>query len=276
MIDPIKFSIGLVLAVLIAFAARKVRALNRSGMWAAALLGTIIMGLGGFGWAVLLMGFFISSSLLSRLFKKQKGSLDEKYAKGSERDAGQVLANGGIAGLFAILHVFFPQAIFPWLGFAGALASANADTWATELGVLSPYLPRKITTLKSVERGTSGGVTLTGTLAALGGSAFIALLAVLFQPEGLTAGNTLAWFTAIALAGLGGSLVDSLLGASLQAIYRCPVCNKETERSPLHTCGTTTTLLRGVAWLNNDWVNTLCTFSGAILCLLLALQRATF
>ncbi len=269
MIDPIKFLVGMALAALIAFGARKARALNRSGMGASFLLGSVIMGLGGLPWAILLMGFFISSSLLSRLFKKQKGMLDEKYAKGSERDAGQVLANGGIAGLAVLAHVAFPQSPLPWLAFAGALAAANADTWATELGTLSPQLPRKITTFKMVERGTSGGVTLTGTFAALCGSAFIALLAFLIPPGELVNGQNVSWFGFISVAGLGGSLVDSLLGASLQAIYRCPVCNKETERYPTHTCGSATTLLRGIAWLNNDWVNTLCTLSGALLCLLL-------
>ena len=118
------------------------------------------------GWiwlGYLLLGFFISSSLLSRLFKRRKANLEEKFSKGSQRDAGQVFANGGIAGLFVILHVLMPEALWPWLGFAGALAAANADTWATELGVLSRAAPRLITTGKTVEPGTSGGVSWTGT-----------------------------------------------------------------------------------------------------------------
>src|SRR5512133_267555 len=90
--------IAFALAALIGAAAWKAHALSPSGALAATALGTVIFGLGGLGWAVVLMGFFISSSALSRLFRKRKVRLDEKFSKGSQRDAGQVLANGGIAG----------------------------------------------------------------------------------------------------------------------------------------------------------------------------------
>ena len=287
---PFQILVGLVLAIAIALAARQARALSVSGAVAAAVLGACIFGLGGLGWAVLLLAFFISSSALSRLFKRRKQSLDEKFSKGSERDAAQVLANGGIAGLFAIAHAVFPGAVWPWLCCAAALAAANADTWATELGVLNPSPPVLITTGKPVERGTSGGISLYGTLAAASGSALIAFFGALFwqgntglNPVGLTTlaavmlgaapigirfAQGLGWFALLALAGLFGSLVDSLLGATLQAIYHCPQCKKETEKHPLHTCGTRTTLVRGLPWLDNDWVNTACTLAGALAAIL--------
>ncbi len=261
---------GLVLAVIVALAAWRVGALNRQGALAAALLGTVIFGLGGLGWAILLLGFFISSSTLSRLFRRRKMVFDEKFSKTAQRDTGQVLANGGIAGLFVLLHALLPGAAWPWAGFAGALAAANADTWATELGVLSRATPRLITTGHPVERGTSGGVSGMGTLAAAGGSLLIAILAVLFwqgDPLRLPA-NGLARLAEITLAGLAGSLVDSLLGATIQAIYWCPNCRKETERHPLHTCGTPTIRMRGWTWLDNDWVNAACTMVGAVVALL--------
>jgi len=213
--------IGFSCALIIAVAAKRAGSLNRSGLWAAAALGTVVMGLGGFGWAVVLMGFFISSSLLSRIFRGQKSALEEDYHKGGERDAGQVFANGGAAAFFVLLHLLLPESPLPSLGFSAALAAANADTWATELGVLSPAMPRRITNMEIVARGTSGAVTFTGTLAALCGSAFIAMLAVLFWPgePALTLSTALRWLALIAFAGLFGSLIDSLLGASLQAIY---------------------------------------------------------
>jgi uncharacterized protein (TIGR00297 family) len=262
--------LGILLALIVSILAIRARALTRSGAAAATLLGTVIFGLGGLSWAVVLLAFFITSSGLSRLFGRRKSSLNEKFSKGSQRDAWQVLANGGAAGVFVLLHLVFPGSTWPWFGFAGSLAAANADTWATELGVLSRSAPRLITTGKPTERGTSGAISVTGTLAALAGGLLIGVFAAAlwqilfpvpvshpFEVGILRAG----W---IALAGLGGSLVDSLLGATSQVIYYCPACSKETERSPLHTCGTPTVYRRGLPWMDNDWVNILCTIAGGI------------
>lgn len=289
----INLLIGILLGLIVSAAAWKVKALNRSGALGALLLGAVVFGLGGLGWAFVLLGFFISSSALSRLAKRRKAALDEKFSKGSQRDAGQVAANGGIAGLFVLLHLLAPDALWPWVGFAGAFAAANADTWATELGVLSRSAPRLITTGKPAERGTSGAVSSTGILAAFCGSLVVALLAVLFwqgrvtglpvnspewivrlfgaeQPT-LSTAQGLLWVLGITISGLLGSLVDSLLGATVQAIYYCPTCQKETERHPLHLCGTPTTLIRGLPWMDNDWVNTICTLAGGVIASIIAL-----
>jgi len=264
----LQLAIGFALAAGIACAAYLVRSLSSSGAAAACLLGTVIFGLGGLPWAVLLVGFFVSSSLLSKLFKRRKTSVDEKFSKGNRRDAGQVFANGGMAGVLVLLQAGFPTQTWLWVCGAASLAAVNADTWATELGVLSRVNPRLITTGREVEKGTSGGVSLAGTLAALGGSAAIALLALIVWPEyagNLTLTTSLVGFALITLAGLGGSLVDSLLGATLQAIYYCPTCRKETERHPQHLCGSATRQIRGWSWLNNDAVNWACAISGAAL-----------
>lgn len=254
--------LGFLLALLIAFLAYKARSLNPSGAVAAAFTGTIIFGIGGWKWAILLLLFFITSSALSRAFKKRKQNLDEKFSKGHERDAGQVFGNGGLATMFAALHFFFPESALPWVGFAAALASVNADTWATELGVLSKHPPRLITNLsKIVEKGTSGGISLAGTLASLAGSALIAFFASLLT------GNW-SLFPLVTFAGLAGSLFDSLLGGTVQAMYYCPTDKKETEKHPLHTCGTETVHIRGWKWLNNDLVNFLCSAAGVIVSIL--------
>jgi Raf kinase inhibitor-like YbhB/YbcL family protein/uncharacterized protein (TIGR00297 family) len=263
----LQLPLGIILAAIIAVAAYLVKSLSRSGAIAAFVLGSVIFGIGGISWSILLLAFFISSSGLSKLFKKRKLALDEKFSKGSRRDAGQVAANGAIAGILTILFPLFGGSSWIWAAFAGALAAVNADTWATELGVLSKSSPRLITTGMTVEPGTSGGISLAGTLAALGGSMFIAIPAVLFQPAGFSLNNwqNLLLFLIITFSGLAGSMIDSFLGATIQAIYFCSNCQKQTEKHPLHSCGNPTRLIRGNAWLNNDWVNTFCSFSGAIL-----------
>ncbi len=267
---------GFLIAVLIALGAYRTRSLNRSGVYAAVIVGTFIFGFGGWQWAVLLLAFFITSSALSRSFHKQKQGLDEKFSKDSRRDAEQVFGNGALAALFAGLHFFYPDAAWVWVGFAGSLAAVNADTWATELGVLNPSPPRMLTDpRKVVEKGTSGAISLSGSLAALAGAALIGLLAAWLLPtlsaaEGSPYPASWRLGVAVTAAGLLGSLFDSLLGATLQAIYYCPTCQKETERHPLHTCGTPTVRRRGWPWLNNDLVNLGCGLFGVLAALLLA------
>lgn len=267
--------LGFLLALIIAFLAYKARSLSKSGAAAATLTGAVIFGVGGWQWAVLLLAFFITSSGLSRAFKKRKQGLDEKFSKGHERDAGQVFGNGGVATLFAALHFFLPASPLPWLGFAAALAAVNADTWATELGVLNPHPPRMITNLtKPVEKGTSGGISLVGTLASLAGAGVIGILAALLDPQvasySLIANpeqsiTNYQLLITITLAGLSGSLFDSLLGGTVQAMYFCPKDHKETEKHPLHTCGAETVHIRGWKWLDNDWVNFACGACGALI-----------
>lgn len=257
--------IGFLLAVIIAYLAYRARSLNQSGAVAATVVGTVVFGFGGLQWAILLMTFFLTSSALSRAFKKRKQTLNEKFSKGHERDAGQVFGNGGLATAFVLVHALYPESIVGWVGFAAALAAVNADTWATELGVLNPTPPRLITDLKKrVEKGTSGGVSFFGTLASLTGAAVIALPAALMTDH---------WslFLPITLAGLAGSLFDSLLGATVQAMYYCPTDQKETEKYPLHTCGTQTVHIRGWKWLDNDWVNFACSAAGVAAALLATL-----
>jgi uncharacterized protein (TIGR00297 family) len=257
--------IGFILAITIAYLAYRAHSLDKSGFIAATVVGTVIFGFGGLQWAILLMIFFLTSSALSRAFKYRKQNLNEKFSKGHERDAGQVFGNGGLATAFVLVHALYPESSLGWVGFAASLAAVNADTWATELGVLNPTPPRLITDLrKRVEKGTSGGVSLFGTFASLMGAAVIALPASLFTDD---------WslFLLVSIAGLTGSLFDSLLGATVQAMYYCPADQKETEKHPLHTCGTETVHLRGWKWLDNDRVNFACAVLGAVVALIASL-----
>jgi len=215
--------------------------------------------LGGLSWAAVLLTFFISSSLLSKAFSRRKAAMGEKFAKGSVRDWQQVAANGGLGALLAIAHAISGGEIWVWLAYCGTMAAVNADTWATEIGVLSATPPRSIITMKRVEAGASGGVSVLGTLATMAGAGLIGLVGLAFV-------GMEAWAIFLAVvtaAGLGGSLIDSLLGATVQAIYYCPHDQKETEQHPTHRCGNTTKHVRGWKWLNNDLVNLICSAAGA-------------
>jgi uncharacterized protein (TIGR00297 family) len=211
--------------------------------------------------------------LLSKYRERTKEQLAEKFAKGSRRDLGQVLANGGVGALIALFYPLHPSLTLLF-AFSGAMAAVNADTWATELGVLARRPPRLITTGQRVEPGTSGAVSLPGTLATLAGGSTVGAAAAVFRwldavwHTGAAQGSgapVTQWLliAAGALGGLAGSLFDSLLGATVQAIYYSPSRDKETEK-PIDPDGTTNELIRGWRWLNNDWVNFLSSIVGAL------------
>ncbi len=228
--------------------------LAQSGAVGALIIGTLTFGFGGWQWGVLLALFFVSSSLLSHYKEKEKQAVAEKFDKGHRRDIWQVFANGGFGAIVAVLSVIFPSPYwFPV--FVGVMGTVTADTWATELGTLSKKPPRLITTGRVVVVGTSGGITVFGTAVSFIGGFLIGFTAGLLMRNGFV-GLALAG----AIGGLAGSLFDSLLGATIQQIYYCDVCEKETEKK-LH-CGQPTRPLKGYRWMNNDLVNLLASIFG--------------
>jgi uncharacterized protein (TIGR00297 family) len=264
-----QLGLGIVLSGLVVFAAYRRGSLSRSGVAGAMVVGTAIFGFGGWVWGMLLVTFFVLSSLLSHYKEAAKADLAERFDKGHRRDLGQTLANGGTGALLALAYWFHPSPAL-LAAFAGAMAAVNADTWATELGVLSRRPPCLITTWQTVERGTSGAVSGLGTLAALAGALTIGLAALGYSAlDGLFGGPGFAlagWalLPAALLGGLAGSLFDSLLGATVQAIYYSTRRRKETERR-IEPDGTPNVRRRGWRWLNNDGVNFASSLAGAII-----------
>lgn len=255
---------GFLLSLAISVVAYRGRSLSRSGVLGAILVGTITFGLGGWRWGLLLITFFVLASLLSHYRRGQKQALAEEFAKGPQRDLGQVLANGGLGALLAILYFLRPNDLL-FVAFLGSMAAVSADTWATELGVLSPRSPRLITTGRVAPVGTSGGITLWGIIASIAGALTMGGVAWLLLEGAVTSIFLLAFSS-----GLLGSLFDSVLGATLQGIYLCPRCGVETERV-FHRCGYQTTHIRGWRWLSNDLVNFASSLLGAIVASLLHL-----
>ncbi|GJM41823.1 MAG: hypothetical protein DHS20C20_21050 [Ardenticatenaceae bacterium] len=225
-----------------------------SGAVGAVLVGTIIYGLGGWVWGVLLALFFVTSSLLSHYKKGEKQAVAEKFDKGHRRDFGQVMANGGGGAIIALLHGIFPSDWW-FLLFIGIMGTVTADTWATELGTLSKRPPWLITTGRTVPVGTSGGISPFGTAVSFFGGLLIGLFAGL-----LSEANLMSLTIIGGIGGLAGSLCDSFLGATVQQIYYCDICKKETEKK-VH-CGQPTRPIRGWGWMNNDVVNFLSSIFG--------------
>ena len=235
----------------VAAAAWRAQALTGAGAVTAWVVGTLVLA--GTGWAggAVLAAFFVSSSAVSRLAPAPPG-LDPK---GERRDPRQVAANGAVAAAVALVGLEEPP-LGLWL-LTGTLAAAAADTWATSLGALSSTDPRSIVGGRRVPRGTSGGITLMGSLGALAGAALVAGTAVV-------AGGPAALLGAGTLVGFLGMAADSLLGATLQARFRCPACDRASEW-PVHRCGTPTRLEGGLRWLDNDAVNFASTALAAVL-----------
>ena len=243
---------GLLLAGGLAAGARRYRALSRNGALAAVVVGTAAV-LAGWGWAALLVAFFVSSTTLSRYrHTTRETRIASVVEKGDERDATQVFANGGIFAVTAVTAAVTGDPNWAAAGM-GALAAATADTWGTEVGTLAGRPPRSIVSLQVLEPGASGGVTVPGTLASLGGATLIALTAL---AVGLTSNPV-----PVLLGGVAGSLADSLAGATVQERRWCDGCSRFTERR-IHTCGTATRVTGGIPGFRNDLVNLVCTLVG--------------
>lgn len=263
-----QFLLGMALAAAMAVASYYFRFLSASGSVGTFLLATIIFSVGGWEWTIPILTFFILSSLLSKLGKGKKAKFQPVFEKTDTRDAGQVAANGGVAGIVMLCWYISPENNVWYLVYLASLSAVTADTWGTEIGLLAKGSPRLITSLKKVETGTSGGVSLSGFVGGVLGASLLALSgSYWFRGSAPT-----LTFIIIICAGILGALVDSLLGATVQAQYRCTVCGKITERT-LH-CGTSSVLVRGVRWINNDVVNWACALAGGVAFLLIKAGRS--
>jgi uncharacterized protein (TIGR00297 family) len=238
------------------FAGYLVRSLTSSGAVAAILVGiAVFLGFGVSG--LLLLGVFFSSSTYWSNYKSSaKNEMEDRLEKGAKRDWRQVVANGGTGALFSILYYFEPSIIL-LVGFTVSLASANSDTWASEIGSLSKKNPIYIRTLRRVEKGTSGAVSLLGSTAALLGSLLIAGVSFMLFP--LNIYHLLIIF----LFGFIGNIVDTVFGAFYQKVYTCNQCGIETEKK--NHCQKPTVRIKGLRLVDNDMVNFLSGLIAALL-----------
>ncbi|HLC47527.1 MAG TPA: DUF92 domain-containing protein [Candidatus Norongarragalinales archaeon] len=261
------FLIGIIATLALGGVAAKHQLLSEGGILAAILVGLTIFTFGGWNWFLILAIFFVSASGFTRYRAKDKAEVNKEFAKGGVRDFWQVAANGALAALLAMInHYYFLNTLY--FAFLGVVATVTADTLSTEIGVLSDkaYL---ITTLKKVEKGVSGAVSWLGLSAAFLGSLAIGVLAYILSDLGSAYFKTppvdpILLIAIPTVAGLTGALIDSYLGATIQVMYWCPKCKKQTERET-HKCGTRTVYHKGWKSINNDTVNLLSSICGAII-----------
>jgi len=256
MIDVgLRLLIGVVVAVGVAAAAHRARALSTSGAIAAVAVGTVAVA-AGTNFALLLILYFVSSSLLSRLGKRRKAERTAGVIeKEGARDARQVTANGLIFAAACLAGVVRGQSDIFFVVAAGALAASAADTWATEIGTLFGGFPKSILTWRRLAVGASGGITAAGTIAALAGAGAVAGVAVLLLRDS-------RYFGWIAAGGFVGALTDSVAGALIQDRRWCDACGSQTEMR-IHVCGAPTRRIGGLPFIENDAVNLLATAAGA-------------
>ena len=236
-------------AGILALAAGRLGWLSTGGVGVAFPVGAAVLWGGGVRGGIMLGVFVVSSSLLTKWSERSGYFTDD--SKGSRRDAAQVAANGFWVAAGAMLIPTHP--VLGWSAVTGALAAAQADTWATEIGARSPSTPRLITTGQRVPGGTSGGITPLGSGAGVAGAAIMSLLGVV---------GHLSWpAVAFGLAGgTTGMFIDSLLGATVQIEYAAAAPATESRDRRVASPNPTG---RGLGWCTNDVVNFACTATGA-------------
>lgn len=248
-------AVGLALNTAASLVAFRRGSVDLGGAVVGAIIATLIFGFGGpLFWAVLIT-FFVTSTATGMVGHKEKEWLRSIHQKGERRDMVQVLANGGIGALAAVLYGLTHAPAWA-AAFAASFAASNADTWASEIGVLSRSTPVSPLTFQPLPRGISGGMTLMGTAASLAAALLIGLL---FALENIFLGALSRGFLPVTLlvtaCGFLGALADSILGASVQARYASAAAPIAITERPIDGAGHRNRLVHGIGFVTNDVVN---------------------
>ena len=242
------FEFILIFIIIGFFIAYYFKMITASGFIGALIMGFLITGYGGINYLIPIAIFFILSSILSKIIPGNTSTI----SKGSKRDIIQVYANGGIALLLCIYSQFYENTTSIYLLFLSSIAAATADTWGTELGKLSKTNPVSIINFNYVLPGQSGGITRIGIIGSLLGASIIGFTSHII---GIMDYGVIG----IIIAGFSGCIIDSILGASLQAKYQTKdgqIVEYITKKE---------ILVNGYRWMTNDMVNLLSTLSAPIL-----------
>lgn len=258
-LPPQEALLGLLLMVVLGILGVKYRAIDFGGLLSGILIGFVILIGGGWAWFIMMLLFFVVSTLFTRYKYGYKHSIGFAQEKGGTRGWRNTLANGAVASVAAAGVLFYSGSLFA-AAYIGAVAEATADTLSTEIGLLSRSKPRLITKpLKQVSAGTSGAISLLGQIVAVLSCVLIGLAAILL---GVVTGSPLKTLIIALTGGLVGTAVDSLIGATIQGMHRCQVCSQVTENLSHH--GLPTTRVKGLRVIDNNVVNLISTASGAL------------
>ena len=249
----LQYSFWYLVLIMLAFSlvSYKARQLTASGSIVAFFVGFGATYFLGFGGLTTLLLFFLSAGVLSK-FSKVHSKFDAEgiQKKGSRRDGMQVFANGGMALVASVLYGLSPSLV-ALVMFGSSVAEAASDTFAGEIGILSKTKPISIITGRKMRPGLSGAVSALGSITGLLGSLFVAIywMSNFFPIEA----KSFAYASVVAISGFFGCLMDSVLGATVQAHYYDQKRDCLTEHPT--SGGEKLPLERGIRWIDNDLVN---------------------
>ncbi len=244
------FLSGFLLAFLIAVSSIFLGFLTFDGGMVTLVIGTLIFSIGGLKWALPIITFFLTSSVLTKLVKGRS-----VVKSGEARDSAQVIANGGLPAIFVVLDYIYPWRVW-YILYIVALAVVNSDTWSTEIGALSKLMPRSIINFRKLPKGSSGAVSVCGSLGGVAGAFLIAFYLLFY-------GYSLKVFLIAGILGFVGNIIDSILGATLEVQYFCKKCGGIFDIE-FH-CGEKLEYLRGIKWFGNNMVNFTASLLGSLI-----------
>jgi len=242
---------------------------DKTGFIAGLVIGLLVILFGGWNWFIVLLSFHIIAGIVTKWHYDYKRRLGVAEEKGGARSWKNVVANGIVAAAMTVFEAFIGGQVWAF-AYLAAVAAAMGDTLATEIGLLNPSPPRLITKpWLRVEPGTSGGVSLLGYTASALAGAIVGFLGYFLGVVPEAELVDFPWFLLLVITStLIGVTVDSAIGATIQAQYRCTVCGKLTEK-PIH-CGRPAKLIKGYEWIDNHVVNIFGIGSAALAAILLS------
>jgi len=210
-----QFFIGFCINFILIYIFFKIPLMTKGGWISAGILGTILWGcLSWQGWMSVVF-YLLFGSLVTKIgykFKKEQGIAEKR---GGRRGPENVWGSAATGLFLAIMTKFNPANIVMLkVGFAASFAAKLADTFGSEIGKRFGKDTYLITSLKKVERGTEGGISIEGTLASVLGSIFMAFIMLFLSIISIN------HFIVVIVSGFLATLSESIIGAKFQNKYK--------------------------------------------------------